>query len=104
MEAKLQKIKTLKDVEPESLKVVLTKLCSYIEKDTSEINFTANGWFKTHSWTPTQEQDFTDWLSNYLHSNKKVRKEMYLILPKCKKLCRYAAEQFTLSFGWKTKI
>jgi hypothetical protein len=104
METKLQEIKTLKDIEPESLKVVLTKLCSYIKKDTSNLDFSAPYWYKTNSWTTTQEQDFTDWLSNHLYSNKKARKEMYLVLPKRKKLCKSAAQKFTSSFGWKTKF
>ena len=82
---------------------ILKRMCSIVGANYDEIDFSIPGWYTKYEWTKEQEQDFIDWLTEYLYSNTKARRSLMTISRKNKKLARQAAEQFVFMFGWKTK-
>ena len=48
----------------ESQKQVFTKMCSYVNVNIDDIDFSKDRWYCEHEWTKEQEQDFCDWLVN----------------------------------------
>lgn len=61
-----------------------------------------NDWYLTHSWTPKEEKEFVDWLTEYLYDNSGAREEIMRVNSKNKQLCKMAAQNFCAWFGWTT--
>ena len=79
------------------------KLCSYVGADYKEIDWenTADPYYWKYTWTNEQEEDFKNWLADYLYSSKQARM-IYRTPPRNKKQCKECAYWFTWNHGWKT--
>ena len=86
----------------EYLVPILKEMCSRVNADYNKIDFKEEEWFREYTWTQEQEKTFTQWLADYLHCNKEVRK-LFNILHNSKKKCREAAVEFVWFCGWVTK-
>ena len=87
----------------EELKPILKKMCLMVKAPYTKINFSSYGWFRLHNWTRDQQNEFRDWLADYLYkAPAKVRKKLLRHNLKTKKYCLDAAKSFVLSYGWVT--
>lgn len=59
-------------------------------------------WYLKHEWTEKEQEDFMEWLTNYLMTNKEARHELLSFPIRNKKRCQQAASWFNLMYGWKT--
>ena len=83
-----------------NLEEILIKMCSYVNADFENIDFTANDWYWRYNWTQEQENDFIGWLADYFYTNKRARENITTVR-KIKKDCLEAAKQFVNNYGWK---
>ena len=92
----------MKDISNE-LKPVLTKMCEYVNANPEEIEWRneEDPYFWKYEWTQKQEQDFINWLADYLYNNKEARNAIMEYPRKNKKICRRVAEFFVWNYGWK---
>jgi len=60
-------------------------------------------WFQKYEWNEEDQDEFIDWLTDYLYHNKSARTEIMIYPVKSKKECKKAAILFVLKYGWKTK-
>ena len=84
------------------LKVILDKMFSYSPFKYSEGFVSDDGWYLKHAWNLHDQQEFEDWLFNYLCNDKNARRYMisgFVTKPKCKK----SAHEFVCDFGWSVK-
>jgi len=82
--------------------IILTEMCKRVGTDFNKINFKKERWFMEYSWTQEQEDDFTNWFSEYLYKNKEARQEFLSYPIKDKKRCIQAAKEFVFNYGWTT--
>ena len=88
----------------ESQKQVFTKMCSYVNVNIDDIDFSKDRWYCEHEWTKEQEQDFCDWLVNEIRTNNNIRKELTTLSHRpTKKRVKETVMWFNLMWGWKTK-
>ena len=89
----------------ESLKFILEKMCSYVDVNFEDIDYTEDNWYWEYEWTQEDEADFIEWLANEIKTNNKVRKEVSNLpyRPSMKKASAFASH-FNMMFGWKTKL
>jgi len=86
------------------LEIILTEMFKRIGQHYTPKKTQAKEWYLKHSWTIQKQQDFTEWLGDYLYKNKQAREEiMRLPSLKTKKRCLQAAADFTFNYGWKLK-
>lgn len=89
----------------ESIIYVLKKMCSYVNVEYEDIDFTKNNWYWEYEWTKEEETDFIEWLTNEIKTNNNIRKELSTLPYRpSKKRCNTFANHFNMMFGWKTKI
>lgn len=83
------------------LKTILTEMCERVGAKYEDIDFKKKDWFKDHSWTFKQQDDFVEWFADYIKDTK-VRKAI-LDKPhwwKTKKQRIKAGTKFVFNFGW----
>lgn len=82
--------------------IILNYMCEMINVDYNTINIKEENWYQKHSWTIEQEKIFINWLTDYLHKNKKARLELYNTSRKFTKAkCEVSANWFTFNYGWE---
>lgn len=87
-----------------SLKMILQKMCEYVNVDIGDVDFDEKDWFLKHSWTQEQAEDFLNWLANEIRTNKQVREEIWDIFWKpSKSKAKKMASMFVFNYGWKLK-
>jgi len=82
------------------LDAVLDKMCEIVGAE--NVDFTAQNWYHQHAWTQAQEDEFTDWLVDYLR--KRPAQAELMQYPRGDKKTRVRfADEFCWNFGWKEK-
>ena len=71
---------------------ILKKMCSYVNADFDSIDFKRTGWYLEHIWTAEQQEDFREWLIEYM---KKHKRKLKIYKPV------KAANWFILAYGWR---
>jgi hypothetical protein len=87
----------------EHLKIILQRMFEQSGHIFSEKFTQKKNWFWKHTWTLAEEQEFIEWLTNYLYINSGARKELMGHSGKNKSICKAFARMFTFNYGWKTK-
>jgi len=64
--------------------------------DIDKINFKKEGWFKKYTWTDKTEEQFVNWLSEYLKKNWQGISEYK---PTSKKLRDKVSREFVMNYG-----
>lgn len=82
------------------LDAVLDKMCEVVGAE--DVDFNAQNWFWQHSWTQEQEDEFKDWLTDYLR-NRAAQVELMSYPRGAKKDRKLFAEAFIWNYGWKEK-
>ena len=86
----------------EHLQQILHQMCKVINADPDNIDFKHEKWFASHEWTSAQENEFVEWMTDYLYENAAARREIMRWPKKNKKHCKSVAESFVFNYGWKT--
>ena len=87
----------------ESLKVVLTEMLDRVHGAHSQMDFTTDDWYHKYSWSEQTQDEFTEWLTNYVYSNKDARRELTTLTTKHKGDCKVFSGQFVWQYGWRLK-
>ena len=82
---------------------LLTKMCEYVNVEYKTIDFKSEYWYMKHGWTESQQEEFIQYIIEYIKTNKKAFKDLTGYSYKNKALIEYIATYFTMNYGWKTK-
>jgi len=85
----------MKDISKEHSVEILTHMCEMIGLSYDAVKFIRPDWFQLHTWTPEEENQFIDWLAEFLVKHKYV---------KIKRRARHEAEKVNMQYGWKTTL
>jgi hypothetical protein len=85
------------------LTVVLKEMCKRVKAPYKDIDFQKENWFREYEWTEEQEKDFSNWMTDYLYTNKEARNEISYSYIKTKKELKKVADFFIMMYGWKIK-
>jgi len=85
------------------IKYILEEMCRRINIPFNSIDFKSQGWFKKHSWTRKEEDDYVDWLYNQFWDNKELRILFMRDTRKIKNNIRSVVNEFVLTYGWRLK-
>jgi hypothetical protein len=86
--------------QQEQLNIILDKMFSYVGIRREDVNTQKENWYLLYEWTPEQEHDFINWLTNYIKTNKEAKK---LFSTPFKNKHKECALFFVANYGWKTK-
>ena len=64
---------------------------------------TSENWFHKYYWTSKQQDEFIEWLAQYVMDNKEARHEMCSWKSKNKKMMKKFAQEFVFQYGWIIK-
>jgi hypothetical protein len=87
----------------EPIYTILSKMCGMVGTNICKINFQDSKWFSKHTWTEKQQEEFVEWLVNFLYNNYKARKQFLSIPKKNKKYIQKAVGEWIFQYGWKTQ-
>lgn len=90
----------------EHLTIILKKMCSMVGADYDRIEFNdpKYNWYESYCWnSEDDEKEFTEWLSNYMYTNAKARRELMSCPIKRKDRCKQFATHFVSWYGWINK-
>ena len=89
---------------PKELKVIIKEMCRRVKAPVTQINFGQPGWRELYEWTEEQQEDFRNWLINYLHkAPARVRKDILGNNIKNKKYITNEVTHFMVDFAWAVK-
>jgi hypothetical protein len=83
------------------LEEILKEMCKRVKADYSKIVFNEDDWFYKYSWTINEENDYVNWLIEYLQKNKKACQEIMKYPSSDKKYLLKFAQKFVSNYGWK---
>jgi len=85
------------------LKVILEEMCKRVGANYNEIDFfdKEDPFYMKYEWSVEEQDDFADWLCNYMMDSKEARFELMAYHRKDKKTIREFVNMFILNFGWK---
>jgi hypothetical protein len=85
------------------LEAILRKMCECVGAEYEKMTFADHEreWYDKYSWTEEESEKFTTWMTDYLYTNSKARRELMRLSHKNKKNCRKAASTFVSWYGWK---
>jgi hypothetical protein len=92
------------------LDVILGKMFEMVNLDWSNPEVKAeykvfekdSQWYWKNEWSMKQENEFIEWLTQYLMGNSGARRAIMGYPHKSKKHCEGAARWFDMQYGWKT--
>lgn len=82
------------------LKIILEEMCKRVGAEFSVVN-SQDDWYMLYQWTKKQQENYENWLTNYLLNSKEARKELLTIPYKNKKVVEGVARHFVDNYGWK---
>lgn len=91
----------LQDRMSEELKIVLGKMCSYVDADFNTMDFEDHYWYTKYTWTEEQLKDFEYWFINYLRENKSARTQLMPFPSNKVKIIKRFVTNFIFYCGWK---
>lgn len=85
------------------LTIILTEMCSRVGVKLRDVDWDNHNWYWLYGWTEKEQDDFRDWLADYMLDNRGARKELSTIVTKNRKHCEQFADEFIWQYGWKVK-
>ena len=92
---------TVDKLESPALRLILTEMCARVGADPEGVDVSADGWYKTSTWTSAQEREFAQWLEDELYDNSKLRKDFMRNPNKVRRDIRGTVQMFLFNYGWK---
>lgn len=87
---------------PSHLKFILTEMCNRVGAVYENIDFRAEDWYTQYQWTPEEEENYIQWLTQELQTNKPIRKA-FRLPSRSHEYVEKNARFFVGVYGWKTK-
>lgn len=81
-----------RDISEEDSRIILRKLCEMVGVILETINFSDPNWYELHTWSPEEEQEFINWLADFLVKHNYARKGGAF----------REAQKINMQYGWKT--
>jgi hypothetical protein len=88
---------------PPHTRIILEEMCKRVGTTLNEVNTQEEDWYLKHRWTSKEEEDFREWLVNYLYKSSSARNEIMNFPKKSKPYIRLTATWFMFSYGWRLK-
>lgn len=85
------------------LKAIIKEMCKRVKAQFSKIDFKKKNWFMKYEWTEEKQEDFKNWLKNYLKNNSEARREIMEHPTSNNKIIERTINEFCLNYCWKTK-
>lgn len=87
------------------LDIILKEMCKRVRAPFSAISKTDTFWYSRYSWSEKKENNFRDWLIDYLYHTPEARKELIKFprLYSGKKKLKQVANEFIFLYGWDYK-
>ena len=82
------------------LELILREQCNRVGATFEDIDFKKNDWYQQHTWTEKEQDDYEQWLIEYLYTNNRARKELNNDLPKNKKILTKGVTWHIGNYGW----
>lgn len=76
---------------------IMTKMCDAIRVDYKDVDFQADHWYWSHTWTKEQEEEFRVWLGKFLVKHKYATKGK----KRGQNAGYYEAGKLIMNYGWK---
>lgn len=89
-------------ITPQHSIEILKKMAQAVGQDYDELGegfFEKQHWYWDFSWTVEQQNEFRDWLAEFLLKNKYASTRLYRDLPQN----IYEANKMVANYGWKVK-
>lgn len=84
-----------------NIQEILNKMCEFVGANIEDVDFNNQQWYWTHSWDEKTQNEFIDWLVEYLKKNNDARNNIMRFPRKNSKQIRKVAEWFVFNYGWK---
>jgi len=85
------------------LNIILTEMCARVGTDLDHVDILTDDWHEQFDWSIEEEENFQDWLFNYLVTNNDALTEIstYRINePYSTRDLMTLVKEFTLFYGW----
>ena len=80
--------------------IVIKEMCSRADVDYDSLDLTTDDWFIEYTWTAEEEEQFINWLADYLYENDCAREEIMVYPNKDMKFCGTAAMCLSYYYGF----
>jgi hypothetical protein len=90
-------------IENEHFAHVIKEMCNRVGADYDKLDPKKEDWFLEYSWTDKEQDDFAEWMVDYLYRSTDARKAILNRPVKSKPLIRKAVAWFLLDYGWTLK-
>lgn len=89
------------DINNKHLKHILKEQCKRVGADFNKLDFSKEDWFEKYTWTEEEENNFKQWMMNYLKENKDARQDLMRVPSTNPIIIRGFTTSFILFCGWK---
>ena len=91
----------------EQLQIVVKEMCRRVGANPEELDFgrkedPKDEWYHKFTWTPQEQEEFIEWVLDYLYHNYKARKA-FGVIGKSKRACKRSIQLLPLSCWDYTK-
>jgi hypothetical protein len=85
------------------LTIILKEMCKRVKAPFTKVKFNTPDWYLGYTWTGKQQDEFSEWMVDYLYNNTEARKEIMAYPHKAKYKIREAVNWFIFNYGWRQK-
>ena len=96
-------IKMIKFKDKPHLKIIMKEMCKQVKAQFSKIDFKKKNWFMKYEWTEHEQEEFKNWLKDYLKNNLEARREIMEHPTNNNKFIEKTVNWFCFDYGWKIK-
>ena len=96
-------MKTLTDLHANpSMELIMRKMITEIGLTVHDIDFDDPAWFSKHTWTEKQQNDFLEWLIEFLSDYSHLKEvAQFPFISKSLKMRKKIANWFIFQYGWR---
>lgn len=79
---------------------ILKEMCTRVGADYESIDFKKQDWFREYTWNVEDQDNFKEWIVDYVFKHSKARREFLSASIRDKEHIRKAADFFIFNYGW----
>jgi hypothetical protein len=98
-----RKVINLVEIENEYFAHVIKEMCNRVGADYDKLDPKKEDWYLEYSWTEKEQDDFKEWVVDYLYRSTGARKAILNFPLKNKTKIRKAVDWFLFDYGWTLK-
>ena len=88
---------------PENLEFIIKEMFKRVGADYDSADLEDPDWFRKHTWTKEEQEQFSLWLKQYLKNNKEAREELMKVPTANKRHIDKFVNMFVFNYGWMLK-